>query len=57
MLILLINANLELDKSVVSRDMAYLREKAQDDVKSHVQDKLPEEYQKCMVGNKPYLYL
>ena len=30
--------------------MAYLRNEAQDNLKTHIQDKLPEEYQNCMVG-------
>ena len=39
-----------MDKSIISRDVAYLRQQAQDNLKMHIQDKLPEEYQKCMVG-------
>jgi hypothetical protein len=42
--------NLQMDKSVISRDMAYLRQQAQDNLKMHIQDKLPEEYQNCMTG-------
>ena len=34
----------------INRDMAYLRNEAQENLKSHIQDKLPEEYQNCMVG-------
>jgi hypothetical protein len=34
----------------INRDIAYLRNEAQENLKSHIQDKLPEEYQKCMVG-------
>ena len=30
--------------------MGYLRNEAQENLKSHIQDKLPEEYQNCMVG-------
>jgi hypothetical protein len=32
----------------INRDMAYLRNEAQENLKTHIQDKLPEEYQKCM---------
>jgi hypothetical protein len=45
-----IATNLQMDKSVISRDIAYLRQQAQDNLKMHIQDKLPEEYQNCMVG-------
>jgi hypothetical protein len=34
----------------INRDMTYLRDEAQENLKSHIQDKLPEEYQNCMVG-------
>ena len=45
-----IATNLQMDKSIISRDLAYLRQQTQDNLKMHIQDKLPEEYQKCMVG-------
>jgi transcription initiation factor TFIIIB Brf1 subunit/transcription initiation factor TFIIB len=41
---------LHVNKSIVSRDIAYLRQQAQDNLKMHIQDKLPEEYQNCMTG-------
>ena len=34
----------------INRDMGYLRNEAQENLKSHIQDKLPEEYQNCMTG-------
>jgi Trp repressor protein len=34
----------------INRDMAYLMNEAQENLKTHIQDKLPEEYQNCMVG-------
>jgi hypothetical protein len=42
--------NLHVDKSVVSRDMSFLRQQAQENLKLHIQNKLPEEYQNCMTG-------
>src|SRR5215204_2538113 len=42
--------NLQIDKSVVSRDMSFLRQQAQENLKLHIQNKLPEEYQNCMTG-------
>jgi hypothetical protein len=35
---------------IINRDMTYLRNEAQENLKTHIQDKLPEEYQNCMVG-------
>ena len=34
----------------INRDMGYLRNEAQENLKTHIQQKLPEEYQNCMVG-------
>jgi hypothetical protein len=34
----------------VDRDIGYLRGQARQNLQKHIQDKLPEEYQKCMVG-------
>jgi hypothetical protein len=45
-----ISKSLQVDESVISRDKAYLRQGAQENLKIHIQDKLPEEYQNCMVG-------
>lgn len=41
---------LQVDKSLVSRDIIFLRQKAQENLKSHIQDRLPEEYQRCLTG-------
>ena len=45
-----IETNLRVDKSIISRDMVYLKQQANENLKTHIQDKLPEEYQNCMVG-------
>ena len=45
-----IATNLQMDKSIISRDLAYLRQQAQNNLKMHIQDKLPEEYQNSMTG-------
>jgi hypothetical protein len=34
----------------INRDTTFLRNQAQENLKVHIQDKLPEEYQKCMTG-------
>jgi hypothetical protein len=43
---------LQLDKSIVSRDIAHLRQQAQENLQKHIHEVVPEEYQKCMVGMK-----
>ena len=45
-----IATNLQVDRSIISRDMAYLKQQAHENLKTHIQDKLPEEYQNCMTG-------
>ena len=41
---------LHVNKSIISRDMAYLKQQANENLKTHIQVKLPEEYQNCMTG-------
>jgi hypothetical protein len=41
---------LQVGKTTVHKDLAYLSRQAKENLKVHIQDKLPEEYQKCMVG-------
>jgi hypothetical protein len=41
---------LQIDKSIISRDMAYLRQQAQQKIKTHIEKTMPEEYQKGMVA-------
>src|SRR5215217_2163486 len=41
---------LQVGKTTVHKDLAYLSRQAKESLRTHVQDKLPEEYQKCMVG-------
>ena len=45
-----IATDLQIDKSVICRDMVYLRQQANENLKTHIQDKLPEEYQNCKTG-------
>jgi hypothetical protein len=45
-----IATDLQIDKSVIYRDLVYLRQQANENLKTHIQDKLLEEYQNCMVG-------
>jgi predicted transcriptional regulator len=41
---------LHVGEATISRDISSLRQQAQEDLKTHIQDKLPEEYQNCMIG-------
>jgi hypothetical protein len=43
--------------STISRDLEYLREKAQENLKTHIQQKLPEEFQRCLTGMNQVLKL
>ena len=36
--------------ATVGRDLAYLRKQSQENLKSHIQERLPEQYQKCING-------
>jgi hypothetical protein len=48
---------LRIDQSTVSRDIQYLRHQAQTDLQKHIQQKLPEEYQRCLTGMNQVLKL
>jgi len=39
---------LQIDQLTVSRDIQYLRHQAQENLQNHIQQKLPEEYQRCL---------
>jgi hypothetical protein len=41
---------LQVDKSIVCRDIAYLRQQAKANIKKYIDERLPEEYEKCLVG-------
>ena len=41
---------LQVDKSIICRDIAYLRLQAKDNIKRCINERLPEEYEKCLVG-------
>jgi hypothetical protein len=48
---------LQIDQSTVSRDIQCLRQQAQENLKSHIQNKLPEEYERCLTGMNRVLKL
>jgi hypothetical protein len=41
---------LYVDNSIISRDLAYLRQQAQENLQEHIHETVPEEYQKCLIG-------
>jgi hypothetical protein len=41
---------LQVDKSVISKDVAVIREQSREDLEKHIQERLPLEYQNCMTG-------
>jgi hypothetical protein len=45
-----ISRTLQISLGTVNKDLSYLRQQAQENLKTHIQDKLPEEYQNCMTG-------
>jgi hypothetical protein len=40
---------LQVDLSIISRDVYFLRQQAKDNIKKYIDDRLPEEYEKCLV--------
>jgi DNA-binding MarR family transcriptional regulator len=41
---------LQIDKSIISRDIQYLRQQSKDNITRYIDERLPEEYEKCLVG-------
>jgi hypothetical protein len=41
---------LQVDRSIVCRDVAHLRQQAKENITRYVDERLPEEYEKCLVG-------
>jgi hypothetical protein len=48
---------LQVGLGTISRDIQYLREQARKNLETHMNDRLPEEYQSCMTGLKQVLKL
>ena len=42
--------NLQVDTSTISRDVSFIREQSKENIKKYVDEKLPEEYEKCLIG-------
>jgi hypothetical protein len=41
---------LQVDVSTVSRDLSFLKKQAKDNIHKYIDERLPVEYEKCMVG-------
>jgi hypothetical protein len=41
---------LQVDLSIISRDVYYLRQQSKENVKRYIDERLSEEYEKCLVG-------
>jgi hypothetical protein len=41
---------LQVGLSIISRDVYYLRQQAKSNIKRYIDERLPEEYEKCLVG-------
>jgi hypothetical protein len=41
---------LHVDRSIVCRDAAYLRQQAKENITRYVNERLPEEYERCLIG-------
>src|ERR1051325_9905071 len=41
---------LQISQPTINRDITYLRQQAKDNIKRYVDERLPEEYEKCLVG-------
>src|SRR5919109_675636 len=42
--------SLQVDLSIISRDVYFLRQQAKENIKKYIDERLPEEYEKCLVG-------
>ena len=45
-----ISRMLQISQPTINRDITYLRQQAKQNIKKYVDERLPEEYEKCMVG-------
>ena len=45
-----ISQTLQVGLATVNRDISYLRSQAKSNIKRYIDERLPEEYEKCLVG-------
>jgi DNA-binding transcriptional regulator LsrR (DeoR family) len=41
---------LQVSRPTINRDITYLRQQAKSNIKKYIDQRLPEEYEKCLVG-------
>jgi hypothetical protein len=41
---------LQISQPTINRDLSYLRQQAKTNIKKYIDERLPEEYEKCLVG-------
>jgi transcriptional regulator len=41
---------LQVDLSTISKDVYHLRQQAKDNIKRYIDERLPEEYEKCLIA-------
>jgi hypothetical protein len=41
---------LQISQPSINRDITYLRQQAKENIKKYIDGRLPEEYEKCLVG-------
>jgi transposase len=41
---------LKVGKDTINRDLSYLRQQAKENIKKYIDERPPEEYEKCLVG-------
>jgi hypothetical protein len=41
---------LQISQPTINRDITYLRQQAKENIKKYINERLPEEYEKCLVG-------
>jgi predicted transcriptional regulator len=41
---------LQISQPTINRDIVYLRQQAKENIRKYIDERLPEEYEKCMVG-------
>jgi hypothetical protein len=41
---------LQIPRSTITKDIQYLRQRDRENLKSHIQERLPQEYENCLIG-------
>jgi Trp operon repressor len=50
-----ISQTLQVGLATVNRDLTYLRNEAKENIRKYIDERLPEEYEKCLVGLRSIL--